>query len=245
MRHAITFDIDWAPDFAIALCAETCAAAGIRATFFATHPSPVLSELAADERFEVGIHPNFLPGSTQGKSTHDIINYCLEIVPFARSMRTHGLAQSSPLLAEIIDHTPQIKHDSSLYLHRHPGLQPVEWHSENGGRLVRLPYFWEDDVEAVNGDWNALHVASLIQEPGLQIFNFHPIHVALNMKDMGAYRAFKASLGNRPLPYATAMEVADYASRDIGTRDFLHSLLNTASDFGTITELAMSNPVCR
>ena len=47
-RRAVTFDVDWAPDPAIALCAELCRRRAIPATFFVTHDSPILAELAQD-----------------------------------------------------------------------------------------------------------------------------------------------------------------------------------------------------
>jgi hypothetical protein len=45
---AITFDIDWAPDFMIAECMDICARAGVPASFYATHPSPLLAEIEQD-----------------------------------------------------------------------------------------------------------------------------------------------------------------------------------------------------
>ena len=45
------------------------------------------------------MHPNFLPGSTQGDTARAVLDHCLAIVPEASTMRTHGLFQSSALLA--------------------------------------------------------------------------------------------------------------------------------------------------
>ena len=244
VRRAITFDVDWAPDTAIARCAEICVAAGVPATFFATHPSAVVRELQADSRFEVGIHPNFLPGSSQGGSVVQIIDYCLDLVPDARSMRTHGLVQSSHLLNEIIDHAPQIQNDVSLFLYRHPGLRPVEWFSPQGNRLIRMPYFWEDDLAAARPDWSWDGVPEAMPETGLQIFNFHPIHVALNLRSADSYEGLKRSLKGKPLWQATNQEITAFASTKPGVAHFLEGLLADCKNFATISSLVATNEPC-
>src|SRR4028119_935918 len=93
-RVAITLDVDWAPDFVIDSVAETLRRARVKCTWFVTHPSPAVDRLRRHpELFELGVHPNFLPGSTQGATAADVLNYCRRLVPDARSMRTHSLVQ--------------------------------------------------------------------------------------------------------------------------------------------------------
>ena len=57
-RYALTFDIDWAPDYAIKYCLELLESAGCKATFFTTHSTPVNSEII-HRGHNLGIHPNF------------------------------------------------------------------------------------------------------------------------------------------------------------------------------------------
>ena len=57
--YALTFDIDWAPDFAILHCLELLENAGCKATFFATHNTTLNHEII-DRGHNLGIHPNFL-----------------------------------------------------------------------------------------------------------------------------------------------------------------------------------------
>ena len=99
-RYALTFDIDWAPDFAILHCLELLDDARCKATFFATHSTPLNQEIV-NRGHNLGIHPNFLPNSSQGSSVQEIISECLSYAPDAWCMRTHALVQSSPLLHEI------------------------------------------------------------------------------------------------------------------------------------------------
>lgn len=230
----ITFDVDWAPEWAIGLCADLCAKAGAKATFFATHQSEVLNELAADPRFEVGIHPNFLPNSTQGESAESIMRECLSFAPRARSMRTHSLVQSSPIFEMVGSHFAQIETDLSLLLPFHANLQPVDcFVGEPSRRMVRLPYHWEDDMVATWPGWN--WEATPIFAVGLNSVNFHPILVALNSATLDSYRTLKRQLSGRHLSQATPDDLTRLVSEGAGTRSYLVHLLELLSGQPTLT----------
>ncbi|WP_448207941.1 polysaccharide deacetylase WbmS family protein [Azospirillum sp. sgz302134] len=240
---ALTFDVDWAPDWCIDLCAGLCRAAGVPATFFATHRSDILADLARDPLFEIGIHPNFLPGSSHGATPQAVLSHCLTIAPQARAMRTHGLVQSSPLLALVADECPGIVTDVSLFLPFHPGLRPVRLHLGRSGRgIVRLPYFWEDDLAAADPSWN--WSAEPPASEGLRIFDFHPIHVALNMDGMHRYSALKETAGITPLWALDEAEVRRYANPGLGTRTFLTRLIGAGGSgrFRTVSQIADGVP---
>ncbi len=236
---AVTFDIDWAPDWAIAICAELCKNAKAPATFFVTHDADVLAHLRGRNDVELGIHPNFLPNSSHGTSTAEVIEHVLAIVPEARSVRTHALFQSSPILHHLETYT-SIETDVSLFLPFCPGLRPTKAHFEAGGRgLIRLPYYWEDDTAALwpGWSWNGPQ-----DEPpdGLRIYDFHPIHVALNMASLDAYQRLKEALNGRPMFSATEADCAPFINRGAGTRTFLERLLASVEPdwFHTVSDLA-------
>lgn len=230
----ITFDVDWAPEWAITLCADLCAKSGAKATFFATHQSAVLDELDADSRFEVGIHPNFLPNSTQGESPEAIMRECLTFAPGARSMRTHSLVQSSPIFEMVGSHFPQIETDLSLLLPFHSNLQPVDcFVGEPSRRMVRLPYHWEDDMVAIWPGWN--WETPPVVTPGLNSVNFHPILVALNSSSLDSYRTLKRQLSGRHLSQTTPGDVAGLVHDGAGARSYLVELLERLSALPTMT----------
>ena len=187
---ALTLDVDWAPDFMIDFVAEILIEHRVRATWFITHESPSLARLRMHpDLFELGIHPNFFPGSTHGESPGAVLQHCMALVPQAVSVRTHGLLQSTALLAQIMDQTP-VMIDASLFLPHAPELRPIEY--QWGQRtLLRVPYFWEDDfeIERTTPCWQ---LESLMAKgPGLKVFDFHPVHVYLNSHTMEAYRLLK------------------------------------------------------
>jgi hypothetical protein len=226
-RAALTLDVDWAPDWCINLCVELLLEHNVPATFFVTHHTPVLQQLRANPLFELGIHPNFLAGSSHGSDPRGILQYSLELIPEARAMRTHALVQSTHLLNLVADSFPQIDTDVSLLLTFHPpGLQPTDvYFGKSKRRITRLPYFWEDDVygEVPGADWSASPPD--VVHPGLHIFDFHPTYVALNITTMDSYHLLKRKLGARPLFSATPQEFRPYTNEGFGCRTYLENLL--------------------
>jgi hypothetical protein len=211
----VTLDTDWAPDVVIDEVAQCLIARQVRATWFITHASPAINRLRRHpELFELGIHPNFAPTSTQGQTPEAVLRYCLSIAPEAVSMRTHALMQSTALLECVIT-TTQILTDVSLFLPHTPGLQPVEYHWA-GRTLTRIPYYWEDDfeIERHSPSW---HLEALLAEgEGLRVFDFHPIHVFLNSTTMASYEALKARTGR--LSDATRSQMDELVCTGAGTR---------------------------
>jgi hypothetical protein len=240
---AITFDIDWAPVAAITLCADICAEAGVKATFFVTHATPALERLRAQpDLFEIGIHPNFLTGSTHGDAPEAVLEHCLAIAPESASMRTHSLVQSTRLLELVANRYTQIEYDVSLLMPFHRNLQPTWMYcGEPARRIVRLPYYWEDDLAFAWPEWHWDRSADAAPL-GMRIFNFHPIHVALNAENRERYRRFKADLGDVRLSDASGSRLEASAKRGSGTRSFLEGLVRSvpAERFATISELGAS-----
>jgi hypothetical protein len=217
----LTFDIDWAPDFAIDGLAETLIERRVKSTWFVTHHSPAVDRLRRrPDLFELGLHPNFLPLSTHGATPEEIISHCSQLVPDALSLRTHCLVQSTPLLRTIA-RTTRIQADVSLFLPGMSGLRPFE--QRFGSRsLLRVPFVWEDDVEmdAPAPDW---HPKSILELDGLRVFNFHPIHVFLNSTQMDPYR--ELTLAGKLLPLTTESEAAPLRHHGEGTRTMLESVV--------------------
>lgn len=225
---AITLDIDWAPDFAIDATAELLSEARVKATWFVTHASPAVDRLRARaDLFELGIHPNFLPGTTHGGTPDEILSHCLEIVPDATSLRTHGLAWSSILLERVMER-PQLSADVSLFMPMAPELRPVEfwWRKE---MLLRIPYYWEDSCEMSKpaASWSLAALRGI--GAGLRIFNFHPIHVYLNSNDFERYRAIKAQTGDLK---TAGRDLLSKATGQVGARTVFMQLLAQLSGAG-------------
>jgi Polysaccharide deacetylase len=222
----ITFDVDWAPDFVIDFVATRLIETGIRATWFVTHASSAIERLREHpDLFELGIHPNFLPHSTHGSTPVGVLRHCMDLVPEAVSIRTHSLVQSTPLLAMILEQTP-ITFDVSLFLPHVSSLQPFRYHWAQRC-LLRVPYFWEDDLEMERPapQWE---VRSLLADNGgLKVFNFHPIHVYLNSSSMDAYVELRTQV--RSLAQATRADIDRYRQPGSGTKSCFEDLLRSVA----------------
>ena len=222
MEYALTFDTDWAPDFILQDIAESLVTERIRSTWFVTNQTPALEYMRAHpEYFELGIHPNFFPNSDHGQSEDDVLDFCLRLVPEAVSMRTHGLYQSSPLFFKIIENTP-ISNDVSTYMRgvEHTKPSPLIY---NGKTLNRLIYGWEDDLESEHA--NPVWTIEGLEQKGsdIFIFDFHPIHIALNSSDMCAYNALKKN--GKKISDLKREDIALYRSQKQGAYGFLQEVI--------------------
>jgi hypothetical protein len=224
---AITIDIDWAPDFVIESVARLLIEREVRATWFVTHPTPVLRLLRSHpELFELGIHPNFLPGSSHGATPTEVIDYCLRMVPDAMSVRTHALVQSTPILQQIARDT-SVRVDVSLYLPR-VFVAPFQFDLD-GGSLTRVPYQWEDDFEMSlrEPNWDpALLVDDDAGSP--LVLDFHPIHIYLNSESFANYAVLKTVRSR--LSDLTPAEVAPFVHMGTGTGTAFEAALRYAAE---------------
>ena len=220
----LTFDTDWAPDYVIDYVSEKLEKLKIKATWFVTHDSPAIKRLKKNTLFEIGIHPNFSNYSTQGKNVEDILKKMKSIVPNAKSIRTHGLLQSSEILLKFKKYG--IKNDVSILLHEESFLKP---HFSKYFDLIRFPYYWEDDVEMVHGDWE--NIKKHFSVSGLKIFDFHPIHIFLNSKTMKRYEKVKKD----GYPKIEQELISKYRNEGIGVNSFFEKLISNICDSKTHT----------
>jgi hypothetical protein len=224
----LTFDIDWVPDFIINFVAEKLIEKNIPATWFVTHPSIAVERLKDyPELFELGIHPNFRDNSSHGKDPLEVIHYCLNLVPDARTMRTHGLIQSISLFDTIIRET-QIIADVTTYMPHTPNLIPAEYWRE-GRMMLRIPTYWQDELEMTRPQPIWEPDSLLNNGTGIKVFNFHPIHVYLNSIDS---QPFSQIIKRIPqLLEAKPTDLNEFIHQGTGTLTLLQKLLDTKANF--------------
>ncbi|MFP4477660.1 MAG: hypothetical protein ACLFOY_19025, partial [Desulfatibacillaceae bacterium] len=238
---ALTLDTDWAPDAAIDEIAKILVSREVRATWFVTHDSPAIRRLQEHpELFEIGIHPNFLPGSTHGHNPEQVLDFCQALVPSATSMRTHGLFQYTNLLNMVMKKT-RIRVDVSLFLPAYPVPRPFVHPTEHGG-LIRVPYVWEDDFEMLHTIPDFEPGKAFFQRSGLLVLDYHPIHVYLNSRNMAPYREMLASGGYRLDMPASGMD--EYVNKEVaGVMDHFMRLVESLALSGggeRISDIALN-----
>ena len=228
MEHQvlITLDIDWAPDFMINFVKDILIENNVKATWFITHNSNYVKELEKIDFFELGIHPNFSSNSTQGNNVGEILSNLKKIVPTAKSVRTHGLFQSTPTLAKF--HKYNLENDVSLFI---PNANNIPHYLEFA-KLYRFPYFWEDDINMLEDKiWTLPE--SLFQEDRLKIFNFHPLHIYFNFHHIEQYENFKAKNGYK---FSDKSAVDAFINKNSdGAQTFFRDLVSALSNQETYT----------
>jgi hypothetical protein len=227
----LTFDVDWAADAAIDDVAELLIARGLKATWFVTHEGEAVDRLRRrPDLFELGVHPNFLPGSTHGATPEAVLEEVLRIVPEAVSFRPHSVVYSGRLLELIMTKT-QLRIDSTFLLPGVEGIRPFVYR-QFGGELTRVPFFWADDYELgqESPDWNATRFFAL---QGLKVLDFHPIHVWLNSGSAVRYQEMRSS-GSAPSSMTSA-EGERWRATGRGARTFLFEILDQIERSGQRT----------
>lgn len=185
----LTFDVDWASEETLKYSYNIIEKYNYKTTFFLTHESKFLLDLIDINQIDGGIHPNFLPNSSQGSSYDEVINYCATLLPKAQSFRCHKYFDVNDI-TEIFARNG-FKYDSNLCTL----LQRVEPFVHRSG-LIRFPIFFEDGAYLLHKqNLNFKEIGkNLFYKPGLMILNIHPMHIALNSPDFYYMRKIKDSL---------------------------------------------------
>lgn len=221
-KKLVCIDVDWASDSIITYVADYLIDNEMKSTWFITHDSPAIKKLLArPSLFEVGIHPNFSDGSTQGEHPREIMKRLLTIAPQAKSVRTHNLLQSTPLL-KMMREEFGILHDCSLLLPDTPNLVPHKFYFSTDINILRYPTFWEDDVEACSPSPSFSLKNKKYHVAGLKLFVFHPIHIILNSYTMDNYYRCKS---NVDITQCSMTDLKKYVNATVnGTGAFLKGL---------------------
>lgn len=163
---SITADLDWAPNYVIDNMIEILDKYSINATFFCTHKVDI-------KKHELGIHPNFLPNSTQGKTPLVILTNLKKIFPRAKGVRAHNLLNYSSLYS--LYKKVGIEYDSSIII----PLRETQPYMKYPG-ILEIPMSFEDDLYFSNNKKTFRIKELRITKNKDFVFNFHPIHIFLN-----------------------------------------------------------------
>lgn len=219
-KFFLTFDIDWASDEVFEYTIDIIEKANVCATWFITHYTPLLKRLRENPKFELGIHPNFnylLVGDKRnGATAVEVVDRLMQIVPEAKSVRSHSLTQSSILLNIFKEKGLKFHCNTLIPFNKEVIVKPAKlWNN-----MVDCPHIWEDDVACLNKNFNPIDVSDY---KGLKIFDFHPIHVFLNTEKIEQYEKAK----NYQQKFE---ELKKYINTRVhGTKDYLLNLLNKNS----------------
>jgi len=211
-----TSDLDWNPDAAVQATVELFERAKAKLTVFATHKTPVVQESAL---VQVGVHPNFLPGSTHGGSFAEVMEHVFGLFPQAETYRSHSYFDNQAI-SEAMSRRG-IRYDANLSLYLQERATPLR-HCHG---TWRFPTFFDDNIHWFHGGaWDFRKYRAQIDSPGLKIFNFHPYPIALNIPSLEYYGTTR-----KHFKTLTKEDAARHRYAGSGPVDFLGELLEFIS----------------
>jgi peptidoglycan/xylan/chitin deacetylase (PgdA/CDA1 family) len=207
---AISIDPDWAPEAVVQDTLDLLRQHRANATLFMTNVLDL--DLSGHE---IAIHPHF-----ESFDYESHLRARLTQFPDAIGTRSHSLFDTQRL-QEIYERLG-IRYQSNVLMYREPNLRPYRV----SRTVVELPIFWMDNVYMMmEGEGASFALTDLkIEEPGLKLFCFHPIHIFLNSPSMRLYNDAK--------PYYKSPHVLlqHRNTRERGVRDVFLELLQYVED---------------
>mgnify|MGYP002632406607 CR=1 FL=1 len=175
----LTMDIDWACDGVFSSILDMIEENNLKVTLFITHNTSLSQRARVNPNIELGIHPNFNPlllgDFIYGKNAEEVIQYYLNIVPEAKSVRSHSLTQNSHILNLFTKYN--LKFDSNHFIPLQFGINVKPWKNWDNN-LIKIPFIWEDDLHCVYDlDWD---INLITNYEGLKVLAFHPTNLFLN-----------------------------------------------------------------
>lgn len=208
----LSFDLEWAPEFVLEDFRDLIASAGVPVTLFCTHRSEMVDRLLSLPACEAALHPNLQDADDERLALRTL----RDAFPGAIGARIHRLYYHSGLLR--LFHEAGLNYLSNDLEFLKGGLEP----SYDWSELVRLPIYWEDDVHCTlqydRFDLGSLH----LENHGLKVFNFHPVHLYLNTDRMQRYLALKGDLRDEK-------KMRAHRRAGAGTRTLFEALLRETS----------------
>lgn len=186
-KKILSFDIDWASDEVLLYTIKLLEEFNVKATFFITHYTDLLSRIRNNKDFELAIHPNFnqVLEHKSIKKVDEIFNEILEIVPEAKTSRSHSLTNSGRWNS--LYTKKNIQYTSNYFMYLKKDIEPIK----NINDVIEVPiYFADDALLYLNYDNDKdlpLPKFSKENKNGIEVFLFHPIHIALNSNSLKFY----------------------------------------------------------
>lgn len=219
-----TSDIDWASESVIDNYLHKLPLDLLKLTTFVTHPSELIEQAFQAGRIARGIHPNFLPGSSQGDSFREIIEKCVSYAPEAICTRSHRAFEVTDT-AHLLKNEFHFKCCSNTITTLAPHISPYWLES----KLLQIPVFFEEGSFLYNQ--LGLSIEPYLKHflsPGLKVISFHPINMAFNTPYIAWMRQIKDSLTREEFNHISSEMIEQKRNREKGAYDIVMEIINLA-----------------
>lgn len=203
---ALTVDTDWVPEALMEEVVGTVIPSDIPATYFVTQSYKCLVNC------EKAPHANYLHMADLGGALDSALKHCKGAV----GHRAHSCVWSERLRALFRERG--ILYDSSVMMYLESGIRPFRL----GARLWELPLYFMDFFHMEYCELSGLRPFDLalfpLEQEGLKIFDFHPIHLFLNTPSLANYAIAKPH-------YQDVDALRKFVYSGYGTRNLLVDLI--------------------
>lgn len=217
-----TSDIDWASEAVMSDYFGIINTLEIKPTLFVTHKSSLIESNYQSGNVERGIHPNFLPNSSHGKSFREVIDTCINFAPEAYGFRSHRAF-------EVTDITHLLKNDFGYKYVSHqisvfqPSVIPIL--HESG--LINFPVFFEDGTHLYNKlELNIQEYLQYFIKPGIKVISFHPMNFIFNSPSLTYMRNIKDTLSREEYQNISASTIERLSNNNFGIRNTVIDIIN-------------------
>lgn len=217
-----TMDTDWASDYAIKKTIDFFIENEITLTVFSTNPSKVIREYSDMGKIDVGIHPNFLNGSSQGNTKEEIIEYCMNTVPKTEVFRCHRWYADNDIYNLL--YSKGFRYESNLCT-RFEIVKPFIHRSG----MISFPVFFEDGGFIQFGhDLDFCNTLCLYKQKGIKTVNFHPMHFMLNTPYFQYTRKIKDSVSRESWNSMDGETIEKIKYQGNGITDYMKNMVEFA-----------------
>lgn len=174
-----TIDSDWAINEVIEDVSNLFESYEIKSTFFLTNEI----DFSILKNHELAIHPNF----ENSTNFEEILQKTLNFLPSKKSLgsRSHKLYYNSTL--PTIYQKFGIEYDSNYILFNYE--KPLPFYIPHTS-ILEIPFFFGDD--ALFDSTNEFEIKNYnLNDSGVKVFMFHPIHIFLNTRTIDDYYKVK------------------------------------------------------
>ena len=216
---ALSFDMDWAPEYMIQNVINIINHYNVNSTFFVTNKSEKITE-TFESQIEVASHLYVSPNSSQGDKLGVVLDKFRSWYPnkVIEGNRFHLLNQSYRDL--VCMGRNGYSYDISALRFNTPYILPA-FHKDL--HMTLLSYFWEDGI-CENSDIPLSLSEINIDSPGIKVFNFHPMNIYINGHNSQARTNFlkkNIDLLNTPEEIASK-----FRKEGLGASNLIHELLD-------------------
>lgn len=218
MIFVLTSDVDFVSDDFLELAYKPLKDYPL--TVFMTEKSDFLENaLQQTPSWEAEPHPNFCDGSTHGSSLEEVFATIEHFSGDRLGFRCHKYYSSNDIEEAFAG--KGFAYASNICT----DLSTVSPFWDRCG-ILQIPIFFEDGgYLKYHGIPKLDDILKRMTDNGVYVFNFHPIHLALNSCDFSAIRKLKDSMPPSQYSSLSAKDAQAYRNNGYGVSDFLKELL--------------------